>query len=70
MLRQKIMCDADVGVITYNWHPNHSYPVANFNTPHKCRAFDRVLDWSVARQAKTPDGLLHKPKDAVDVPSP
>ncbi|MCJ1465022.1 hypothetical protein MMC07_003637 [Pseudocyphellaria aurata] len=70
MLRQKIMCDADVGVITYNWHENNSGPVANFNTPHKCRNFDRVLDWSYEHQGRTPDGLVHRPDDAINAPTP
>lgn len=70
MLRQKVMCDADVGVITYNWHENNSDPVANFNTPHKCRNFDRVLDWSYRHQTETPDGRVHKPKDAIVAPYP
>lgn len=69
MLRQKIMCDADVGVITYDWHAEKEFPVANFNTAHKCRDFEKILDWSYKHQAETPDGLVHKPKDAIMAPS-
>lgn len=70
MLRQKIMCDADVGIVTYDWHENENHPVANFNTPHKCRNFSQVLEWSYRHQAETPDGLVHKPEGAIVVPSP
>ncbi|KAI9803591.1 MAG: hypothetical protein M1825_001934 [Sarcosagium campestre] len=52
MLRQKLMCDADVGVITYNWVEIRDQPWPDFNTKHKCRNFDAVFDWGVKNQAK------------------
>ncbi|KAF2170055.1 hypothetical protein M409DRAFT_19664 [Zasmidium cellare ATCC 36951] len=45
MLRQVLMCNADAGVLTMNWVESHSQPYPNFNTWHKCRNFDSVMDW-------------------------
>ncbi len=50
MLRQKLMCDADVGIITYNWLKNHYAPHPNFNVQHQCRDFDAVLQYALDHQ--------------------
>lgn len=39
------MCDADVGVITYNWVAVRDLPWPNFNVVHQCRNFDGVVEW-------------------------
>jgi hypothetical protein len=44
MLRQKLMCDADNNLITYNWVHNHYKPHPNFNVQHKCRSYDQLLE--------------------------
>ena len=49
------MCVADVGIITYEWVKGHKYPYPNFNTVHKCRNFDDILQWSREQQAQAPD---------------
>lgn len=69
MLRQKIMCDADISVITYNWYDDSDYPIAKFDTQHKCRDFNALQDWARERRAKTSDGRVYKPDDAVILPS-
>ncbi|KAF1976826.1 hypothetical protein BU23DRAFT_551264 [Bimuria novae-zelandiae CBS 107.79] len=46
MLRQKLMCDADPGLITYSWLKNHHNPHPNFNVEHKCRSYDKLLEAS------------------------
>ncbi|MCJ1451359.1 hypothetical protein MMC28_001695 [Mycoblastus sanguinarius] len=73
LLRQKLMCDADVGVITYNWVKNHSNPYPNFNTLHKCRNFDDVLAWGKSHQASKPhttSGAVERTDDAVEMDLP
>ncbi|KAL5401790.1 hypothetical protein PMIN04_013074 [Paraphaeosphaeria minitans] len=45
MLRQNILCTADVGVITHQWIQQSPDPFANFNTYHKCRDIDAVEKW-------------------------
>ncbi|KAB5550021.1 hypothetical protein GE09DRAFT_1223832 [Coniochaeta sp. 2T2.1] len=45
MLRQALMCQGDVGIITYNWvKPWGIYP--DFSTNHKCRKFDKIVEWA------------------------
>ena len=43
MLRQKLMCDADTSLITYNWLYHHRNPHPNFHVQHKCRSYDQLL---------------------------
>ncbi|CAD6580528.1 MAG: hypothetical protein ASARMPRED_000240 [Alectoria sarmentosa] len=50
LLRQKLMCDADMTIITYNWIKNHYKPHPNFNVQHKCRTFDAAKQWTIERQ--------------------
>ena len=47
------MCDADVGVMTYDWVKGRGHPSPDFNTKHKCRNFDDILRWGLAHQAPT-----------------
>ena len=46
MLRQKLMCDADTGIVTYNWLKGHSRPHPNFNVQHQCRDSETVLKFA------------------------
>jgi len=66
MLRQKLMCDSDLHVYTYNWvdKANHGWP--DFSTTQMCRNFDDVLRWGNEHHAYTSaiDGLLKKPENA------
>lgn len=65
------MCDADVGVLTYYWNEKVSTPRANFNTQHKCRDFEAVLEWSHKKAAKDPLGeKLTKTQGVVQYTAP
>ncbi|KAE8374155.1 hypothetical protein BDV26DRAFT_49964 [Aspergillus bertholletiae] len=46
ILRQKLLCDADTSLVTYNWVQRVGRPVANFNSLHQCRNFERVRSWA------------------------
>ncbi|KAL1964931.1 hypothetical protein VTN77DRAFT_6284 [Rasamsonia byssochlamydoides] len=47
MLRQALMCNADPGVIGYRYvRGRESRPYPDFNTPHKCRDFQGMLEWA------------------------
>ncbi|CAF9941456.1 MAG: hypothetical protein HETSPECPRED_003233 [Heterodermia speciosa] len=50
LLRQKLMCDADMTLITYNWISNHYQPHPNFNVQHKCRNFESAKEWTFRRR--------------------
>ncbi|MCJ1235720.1 hypothetical protein MMC14_003691 [Varicellaria rhodocarpa] len=71
ILRQKIMCDADTGVILYNWVKGYPSPYPNFNTRHKCRNFDDVLQWAVENQEANSGILnLERTQDSVQLELP
>lgn len=54
MTRQNIMCHADVGLMSSHWIKDYPRPYSNFNTWHKCRNFDEVLDLAYKHQIPTP----------------
>ncbi|KIM96898.1 hypothetical protein OIDMADRAFT_94685, partial [Oidiodendron maius Zn] len=54
MLRQNIMCSADVGVIPHHWVKDIPDPFANFNTVHKCRDLDTVARWIEEHEVPPP----------------
>ncbi|KGO46103.1 Protein of unknown function DUF3328 [Penicillium expansum] len=45
MIRQKLMCSPDVGIITYVWAKGYKHPFPDFNIIHKCRDYSRLLEW-------------------------
>jgi Mycotoxin biosynthesis protein UstYa len=39
------MCNADVGVVTYDWVNQFSSPYPDFSIYKKCRKIDKIVDW-------------------------
>src|SRR5262245_56632587 len=63
VLRQKLMCDADTKIITYNWLVNHYNPHPNFNVQHMCKVYNRILD-AVERYRVPPGrGNIRRPRN-------
>ena len=63
------MCDADVGVITYNWVPHRIHPFPNFNVWHQCRNFEKVLEWGYVHEAPNQlDDFVKLPGDVEVAP--
>ena len=60
MLRQVIMCHADVGVLTNHYTEQRTLPWPDFNTPHVCRDFDAIYDWTIYNQV--PDFWPYPPR--------
>ena len=58
------MCNADVGLITYDWVEGFESPFPNLNTRHTCRDFDRIYEWydrhkvSLMRSATRTKGVV------------
>ena len=69
MLRQKIMCDGDVGVLTFNWVDVREDPWPNFNTWHKCRNFEGIVDWGLEHSLPL-DLFLKRPVGDVGLGTP
>ncbi|TGO57341.1 hypothetical protein BOTNAR_0203g00170 [Botryotinia narcissicola] len=66
MLRQKLMCDADVHLVTYNWLKGHDVPHPNFNTARQCRSFEAVKQYVMDNAldgSNLPKMYFEKPKD-------
>lgn len=69
MLRQKLMCDADPGIITFRWVEGKTGPYPDFNTKHKCQDYQSLLDWNQARRVDIDDDRVWTiPDDAVKLP--
>ncbi|KAF2968367.1 hypothetical protein GQX73_g5232 [Xylaria multiplex] len=66
MLRQVIMCSADLHIITYDWVDHVDYPWPDFSINRQCRNWDHMIDWIQQRKALTsaPDGILTRPDGA------
>ena len=68
ILRQQLMCNADVGVFGQVWYRANpgDDPAAfvDFNTNHKCRNYDDIRKWAGERQLpeNPPEDFLEAPK--------
>ena len=63
MLRQFVMCHADVGIVTSHWVEGRSRPYPDFSTAHRCRNFDVIHEWTEAHKAPP---LTHPPAGKPD----
>ena len=70
LIRQALMCNADVGLITYDWVEGFELPFPNLNTRHTCRDFERIYEWydrhkvPLTQPAKRTDGVVNlSPED-------
>ena len=61
MLRQVLMCNADVGLIPMVWATNWTLPLPDFNTLHKCKNWDSAIDF--ARGRSLPQMKMWKPRE-------
>ncbi|KAG1842863.1 hypothetical protein DFJ58DRAFT_805453 [Suillus subalutaceus] len=70
MLRQNIMCRGDVTMLTYDWVEGVKDPFPNFNIPHRCRNFEKILDWVDEHRVFVPKSEMVRLEDNVDLSSP
>lgn len=71
MLRQFVMCHADVGLVTAHWLERRDRPWPDFNTKQTCRNFDAIWQWTIDHQL--PEGtpiMPLKPAGAKGLASP
>lgn len=55
MLRMNLMCQSDVGLITFEMTDEGIWP--DFSTWHTCRRFDNVLDWAMENAVANDDPM-------------
>ena len=70
MLRQSIMCQSDLGVLTYNWVEVQDFPWPNFNTQHQCRDFEKVLKWGKEQEVMAFEEKMTKTQGVTVLPTP
>ena len=46
IIRQRLMCSADAGLITFRWVEGYDSPEPDFNTLHQCRSYAKLLEWN------------------------
>lgn len=56
MMRQFVMCHADMGMITHRWVKDYPRPYPDFSTWHQCRNFEDALQWTKDKQLDERDG--------------
>ncbi|KAM0795633.1 hypothetical protein BDR22DRAFT_870421 [Usnea florida] len=65
LLRQNILCQADVSVITFDWVKGSKWPQPHYGNPNKCRNYEDILAWAVENQASVPPGNKVRKPDGV-----
>ncbi|KAF8907013.1 hypothetical protein CPB84DRAFT_1959751 [Gymnopilus junonius] len=70
MIRQNLMCVADVGMISYDWISGWDVPFPDFNTYHKCRNFDAILDWATKHRVRIPQDHMGRIGNEINLPEP
>jgi hypothetical protein len=70
MIRQNIMCRSDVTMLTYDWVEGVKDPFPNFNIPHQCRNFEKILSWVDEHRVFAPKSKFVRLEDNVDLASP
>ncbi|KZZ91057.1 hypothetical protein AAL_06798 [Moelleriella libera RCEF 2490] len=63
MIRESLVCHADIAIVTYDWVKHRFLPFPNFVVDHECKNWDRIMAWAEANKAPSPQG------DAVLTPS-
>ena len=70
MLRQSIMCQSDLGILTYNWVEVQDFPWPNFNTEHQCRDYEKVLEWDKEKEVMAFEEKMTKTQGVTVLPTP
>ncbi len=67
LLRQILMCSADLHIITYDWVDEWDFPWPDFSTNQFCRNYGDVYAWGEAHQFKTDvaGGAITRPAGAI-----
>ncbi|CAD6585149.1 MAG: hypothetical protein ASARMPRED_002025 [Alectoria sarmentosa] len=67
LVRQNILCQADVSIITFDWVKGRKHPQPHYGNPKECRNYEDILAWAVENQAPVPPGnKIRKPDGAME----
>ncbi|KAI3554526.1 hypothetical protein CABS03_07788 [Colletotrichum abscissum] len=67
ILRQFVMCHADVGLVASHWVADANHPWPDFNTNKICKDFDGILEWTLSHQAPPGTEMIPKKPHGVKV---
>lgn len=73
ILRQNIMCNANVEMLTYNWRLTQHNPFPDIGAVKVCRDFEAIVKWQQEVELKDEPAKwakIVKEADAVDLPMP
>ncbi|OSX62449.1 hypothetical protein POSPLADRAFT_1142351 [Postia placenta MAD-698-R-SB12] len=70
MLRQHILCNADVGLVTNDWVKGHKTPYPDFSNWHRCRDVEKIWEWNEKYAVHIPWERLTRFGDEVDLEQP
>lgn len=61
MIRESLVCHADIAISTYSWKKGRLLPFPNFRVDHECRNWEKIMEWAKAHQAPSLRGnaLIH-----------
>ncbi|KAI1381360.1 tat pathway signal sequence [Hypoxylon crocopeplum] len=61
VLRQVLMCQGDVSLLTYSWIDGYRRPWPNFEVDHTCRDWNSIVEWARENNIPSLKGpiLLH-----------
>ncbi|KAL6690463.1 hypothetical protein J3F84DRAFT_389412 [Trichoderma pleuroticola] len=64
ILRQKLECDRDTGLVLYDWVKGRKAPTANFNVARMCYDWEPVKKWAQSHEV---NDFPKKPKNVVQL---
>jgi hypothetical protein len=73
ILRQTLMCHADVEAVVFNWRETQVAPYPDFGVYRTCKNWDVLFDWTEKNKMSNMTTKWHafpKPKDAKQIPAP
>lgn len=70
MLRQRLMCTADIGLVTGVWVQSYGEPYPDFSTQHQCRNLEKVQDWAKNHELNVSMEDIVAARGLVNLPEP
>ncbi|KAF9220030.1 hypothetical protein BS17DRAFT_358952 [Gyrodon lividus] len=68
IIRQKLMCTADLTMVTYDWVQGLADPYPNLSTVHQCVDYEKIIGWSDQYNAHVLASHVVKFGDATEIP--
>jgi hypothetical protein len=61
-IRQSLMCSSDISTIYWSWNEERGRTLANAQTTHVCRDFEKIREWASERVVEEWDPLINTEK--------